>query len=136
MSRKPDKRNRTLITKTPSALVKCIFPTSILSAMLCFLPLFWSISTKTSILIANLSLGAVLAIFGFAITFGVYFNNQFVGYIYFGSPGRPSSIVYKGSIQYSIGTSVALIIGLGIFSLGGAFILSEIAFNHHILRES
>jgi hypothetical protein len=104
--------------------------------MLCFFPLCWSITTKTSILLANLSLGAVLAMFGFAITFGVYFNYQFVGYICAGSQGRPSKIFYKGSLQYSIGIAVALIIGLSIFILGGAFILSEVVFNHHILRES
>ena len=127
------------ITKPPSLLEKCIFPSLIFCSILCFAFLFWSISTKTSILTANLSLGAMLSLFGTAIAYGTYYNYRYVGYMHQTKRsllGTSRRTFRKESMQYSIVAFVAFMIGLGIFLLGSAFIVSSLLFKHHILSES
>ncbi len=138
-------RNKNLaisLKKPPSELKKRVFSSLIISAIFCFAFLAWSISTKSSILAANLSLGALLALLGAAIAFGVHFNHRHMGYMHvitrysFLMQLRRSSTIRKGSIRYSILVIMGLMVGLGILFLGVAFIVSALVFNHYMLGDS
>ncbi len=92
----------------------------------------FSVITKTSITLANLSLGSFFSLFGTLFILGAYENYKKNGYAIIHTPFNNKKVTNTDPNFQAI-LILFSVVGLFLFILGFSFLFSEIILDHHIL---
>ncbi|MDD7987142.1 hypothetical protein PQO01_19500 [Lentisphaera marina] len=110
------------------------FYLSLLGTLISFLLLAYSILTKTSIMLANLSLGSFFLCFSTAI-FSITIYNHKNGGPVIAHINSSKEEIGPGSIQYKLILGIFYFVATIFLIIALSFIGSELFFGHHILKE-